>query len=140
MVRLDQDKPAATILWPKSKAIRERLESNTSTPIFDGQLIFWPKTSGELACLDALTAKPLWINNQITDLKPGNGINITPAGDFAYLYTSAGDLFAGELTKDGFKELGRAHVIDPTYPFSGRNVNWSPPAYANQKIFARSDK
>lgn len=33
----------------------------------------------------------------------------------------------------------RVRLIEPTYPWSGRKVAWSAPAFANRHVFARSD-
>ena len=45
-----------------------------------------------------------------------------------------------KLSPEGYREIGRSKVIEPTYPFSGRNLTWALPAYANRHIYARSDK
>ena len=44
------------------------------------------------------------------------------------------------LTAKGYQEVSRARLLEPTYPFGGRNVAWPPPAYANRHVFARNDK
>jgi hypothetical protein len=31
-------------------------------------------------------------------------------------------------------------LLEPTFPFAGRKVAWSPPAYANRQVFARNGK
>jgi hypothetical protein len=49
-------------------------------------------------------------------------------------------LIRARLTPEGYEEISRAKVLKPTFPFSGRNVAWPPPAYANGHIFARSGK
>ena len=36
--------------------------------------------------------------------------------------------------------MGRAALLEPTYPFGGRKVAWASPAYANRHVFARSEK
>ena len=40
----------------------------------------------------------------------------------------------------GYQEIGRATLLEPTSPYEGRKFAWAPPAYANRCIFARSDK
>jgi hypothetical protein len=55
------------------------------------------------------------------------------------IFTDQGNLIRARLTPGKFQELGRAHLIDPTYPFGGKLVAWTPPAYANRHVFARSD-
>ena len=53
---------------------------------------------------------------------------------------SQGDLIRTELSPAGYREISRAHLIDPTTPFAGRNCAWAPPAYADHHVFARSDQ
>jgi outer membrane protein assembly factor BamB len=56
------------------------------------------------------------------------------------MFTDQGQLIRARVTPEGFKELARASVIEPTYTFSGRKVVWAPPAFANRHIFARNEQ
>jgi outer membrane protein assembly factor BamB len=140
MFQLDADKPAAKVLWPDSKAPARRILSNTSTALLRGDYLFSAKSSGELVCLDASTGKRLWLSDRVTDLRNGASIHLTPNGDSVLLYTDKGELIRAELTSRGFKEISRVRVLNPTLPFAGRKVAWTPPAYANGHIFARNGK
>ena len=140
MFQLDSDKPAATVLWPASKAPARRIYSHTSTALFQGDHLYSAKSSGELICVDASTGKQVWESTKVTDLKSGASICLTPCGHSVLLYTNQGELIRAQFTPQGYKELSRTAVLQPTMPFSGRNVAWSPPAYANRCIFARSGK
>ena len=57
-----------------------------------------------------------------------------------FLFTDKGELIRAELTPVGYRETGRAHLLEPTSPFGGRKCAWTPPAYANRCVFARSDE
>jgi outer membrane protein assembly factor BamB len=138
--KLDHDKPAATILWPADKARAKRITSDTSTPLMTNNEVFWLNPGKEFTCLDALTGKELWKTDKLTFAEKGNEINLTQAGVVVFIYTDEGNLITAQLTREGCKEVSRAHIIDPTYPFGGRKLNWSGPAYANGKIFVRSDR
>jgi outer membrane protein assembly factor BamB len=140
MFQLDADKPAAAVLWPASKAPARRIYSHTSTALFPGDHLYSAKSSGELICVEASSGKQVWESTKVTDLKSGASICLTPCGDSVLLYTNQGELIRAQLTPQGYKELSRTSVLQPTMPFSGRNVAWSPPAYANRCIFARSGK
>ena len=50
-----------------------------------------------------------------------------------------GDLIFAKLTRDGYKELSRAKMIEPTQPVSRRMTVWSHPAYAMRSVFARNN-
>jgi outer membrane protein assembly factor BamB len=140
MLQLAADKPAATLLWPASKATARRVFSNTSTALLQGEYVYSARSSGELTCVEAATGKPVWESDKATLQKNGASIHITPNGDTALLYTDQGELIRAKLTSQGYDEISRASVLQPTFPFAGRNVAWSPPAYANGRLYARSGK
>ena len=140
MLKLDAEKPAATVLWPEAKSPARTVLSNTSTPLLRGNCVFSARSSGELVCLDAATGKVLWETNSVTDLKGGASIHLTVNGDSVLLFNNRGELIRAQLTAQGYRELGRATVLEPTYPFGGRKVVWAPPAFANHHVFARNEK
>jgi outer membrane protein assembly factor BamB len=140
MFQLDVDKPAAKILWPDSKVPSRRIFSHTSTALFCGDHLFSAKSSGELICLDATTGEQAWESAKVTGLKNGASIHLTQNGDSVLLYTDKGELIRAQLTAQSYKEIGRVAVLAPTFPFAGRKVAWSAPAFANRHIFARNGK
>ena len=140
MFQLDPDQPAAKVLWPDSKVPARRIFSHTSTALLRDDHLFSAKSSGELICVDAATGEQVWEETKVTDLKNGASIHLTANGDSVLLYTDKGELIRAQLTRQGYKEISRAAVLEPTMPFGGRKVTWSPPAYANRHIFARNGK
>jgi outer membrane protein assembly factor BamB len=140
MFQLDPDKPAAAVLWPASKVPARRIFSHTSTALLQGDHLFSAKSSGELICVDAGTGQQVWETDKVTDLKNGASIHLTPNGDSVLLYTNKGELIRARLTPQGYQEMSRVSVLEPTFPFGGRNVAWPPPAYANRHVFARNGK
>lgn len=140
MLKLDPGKPAAAVLWPESKAVSRRVLSSTSTAVLQADCLYSARSSGELVCLEARTGKQLWEANTVTDLKSGASIHLTPNGDSVLLYTDRGELIRARLSPEGYREIGRVRLLQPTYPFGGRNVAWPPPAYANRHVFARNDE
>lgn len=140
MFQLDQDKPAATVLWPETRVLSKRIFSNTSTALLQSNHLFTAKTSGELICVEAATGRQLWETNTVTVLKNGSSIHLTPCDGAVYLFTDRGDLIRAHLSPQGYKELSRAHLLKPTSPFGDRKCAWSPPAYANHHVFARNDE
>jgi outer membrane protein assembly factor BamB len=140
MFELAADKPNADVIWPDSKVPARRIYSHTSTALIIGAHVYSAKSSGELICVDAKTGKQLWETNKVTDLKNGASVHLTRNGDTVLMYTDRGQLIRAALTAQGYRELGRVAVIEPTFPFGGRNVNWSPPAYANGHIVVRNSK
>jgi outer membrane protein assembly factor BamB len=140
MMKLDEDKPVASVLWPETRAVTKRVLSNTSTALLQADYVFSAKISGELVCLEASTGKEVWQTNTVTSLKNGSSVHLTPNEGSVLLFTDQGNLIRARLSAAGYQELGRVHLLDPTHPFNGRNVVWPPPAYANRHVFARNDK
>lgn len=140
MLKLDSERAAASVLWPEKRAVVRRILSNTSTPLFRGEYVFSAKSSGELVCLEASTGKQVWETDKVTEIRNGASIHITPNGDSALLYNERGELIRARLTREGYQEVSRAALIQPTYPFGGRNCAWTPPAFANRHVFARTDR
>src|SRR5262249_52377991 len=56
------------------------------------------------------------------------------------IFNDLGELILAELSPKGYKELGRAKLLAPTYEAGGRTVWWSAPASADRSVFARNDK
>jgi len=140
MLNLEAAKPGASVLWPEDRAVAKRILSNTLTALLQGEYVFSARTSGELVCLDASTGKEVWETNCVTDLKNGSSIHLAANGDSVFLFTNQGNLLRARLDAQGYYEVSRTHLLDPTHPFNGRNVVWPPPAYANQRVFARNDQ
>ena len=67
---------------------------------------------------------------------------IIPLGDTGsrcLLPNEHGDLIFADLTPTGYKEISRAHLIEPANRDPGRLVVWSEPAFADRCIFWRND-
>ena len=64
---------------------------------------------------------------------------ITKNEDKYFIMNDIGELMIAKLGPDGFTELDRAKLLEPTTPARGRKVVWSHPAYSNGKMYARND-
>jgi hypothetical protein len=60
--------------------------------------------------------------------------------DHFFLLSELGDLILAKLTPQGYDEISRSHLLDPTNTAFGRPVLWSPPAFANRSVYVRNDK
>ena len=59
------------------------------------------------------------------------------------MFNEHGQLIISKLSKDGFHEISRTNLIDPTTAQLNRKgigVTWSHPAFANKHVFIRNDK
>jgi outer membrane protein assembly factor BamB len=139
MLELTGDPPAASFRWPENRVPTRRILSNTSSPLLMGEHIFSARSSGELVCLEAATGKQIWSTNSVTAKKNGASIHITPQGGAFFLFTDEGNLIRAQLSPAGYREIGRSHLIDPTWPFEAAKFVYAPPAFANRHVFARSE-
>jgi outer membrane protein assembly factor BamB len=121
------------------------LHSIMTTPFIKDGHIYGVCSYGELRCLDAATGKRLWSTHEATTGKSvrwGNAFLVQHQNQDRYvLFNERGDLILAELTPKGYKELSRAHILEPTNTMAkGRKVVWSHPAFANRCVYARNDR
>jgi outer membrane protein assembly factor BamB len=141
MLRLGADKPEATVLWQGGPS-KVGFDSCFGTPFPDGDYFYGNSAYGALRCIRAQTGERLW-----STLKPNKGNNrqssdifIIKNGERFFLYTEQGDLIIAKLSPEGYEEVSRTHLLDPTWATHGRDVLWSHPAFAHRCVFARNDK
>lgn len=131
------------IVWKgnsNSEIKTDGLHSIMSTPLVTDTHIYGVCSYGQLRCLDAKTGKRVWETFDAT----GNGrwwnAFLIPNGDKVFLHNEQGDLIIAELSPEGYKEISRAKLIEPTRPVQRRMTIWSHPAFAMKSVFARNDK
>jgi hypothetical protein len=72
-------------------------------------------------------------------IRQGDGQGEGPGGRY-WMFTEAGDLVIAKMSPEGYSEISRTHLLEPTNTAFGRNVVWCGPAYADRSIFVRNDK
>ena len=153
MLLLDDDRPGAEVLWegvgesdPEYGFDFNTLNSVISTPLIHGDHVYGVDGHGVLRCLEAATGRRVWE----TEALIGESTNWATAffvrnGDRWFVNTDTGDLVIARFSPDGYDEVDRTPLIEPTHPYvrrrlSGRAVNWSHPAYANRHVVVRNDE
>ncbi len=63
-------------------------------------------------------------------------------GNRIWMFNERGELIIATLSPEGFREISRAKLIDPTLGQLRRRggVCWAHPAFAYRHVFARNDK
>ncbi len=145
MLRLDRDRPAASVVWQRkgrSERNTDALHSVICTPFLDEASIYGVCAYGELRGLKADTGDRLWETFEATTRKPDRWATafIVKNGGRFFLFNEQGDLIIARLTPAGYEEISRANLLEPTNTAQGRNVVWSHPAFANRSVYARNDK
>ncbi len=110
--------------------------------MFDGKYIYGVCSYGQLRCLDASDGKRLWETFAATGHGRWWNAFIIPHEDKYFLHNEQGDLIIARLAPDGYHEISRAKLIEPTRKGDAprRTTIWSHPAFAMKSVFARNDK
>ncbi len=155
MTRLNRDRPDATMLWKGSSRSElpdetDGLHSTITTPIILGDHIYGIGSYGELRGLDARTGERVWTSDAMNTQNRWGTVFMVQHGDRYFVNNDSGDLIIAQFTPEGYVELDRTTLIEPTSTAGhratgprtvwNRTVNWSHPAYANRHIFQRNDR
>ncbi|MBL8850742.1 MAG: PQQ-like beta-propeller repeat protein, partial [Planctomycetaceae bacterium] len=112
-------------------------------PLAVDNALFGCDEKGWLRGVDLPTGERLWETLEATELQRPAGYGtafLVKNGDRWFLFNDSGDLVVAEIDRDGYREHGRFHVLEPTGDAFGRPVVWSHPAFARKCLFARNDK
>jgi len=144
MLRLHQDMLGVEKIWQrqgKSERDTDALHAMITTPLIQGDYVYGVDSYGQLRCLDGRTGDRVW--EDLTAVPPDRWatIHMVRNGDRIWMFNDRGELIISTLSPDGFNEISRAKLIDPTKGqlSRGDGVAWSHPAFANKHIFIRSD-
>jgi outer membrane protein assembly factor BamB len=143
MIDLGPTGQSPDVLWrtaPSSTEVRNNtLHAVMCTPIVTKDHVYGVGSYGELRCLDADSGETVWETRDAT----GNGrwwnAFLIPHEDRVVICNEQGEIIFAKLTPDGYHELSRAKLIEPTQPIQRRMTVWSHPAFAMQSVFARND-
>lgn len=105
-------------VWDKSA-----LKSSYDTPISHAGYLYG-FSSRLLKCVDAGTGETVWKSTS-----PGDGFTMM-VGGFLIIVTKQGTLHVVEAHPEGYNELASLELFD--------GPAWSPPSFANGRIYARS--
>ncbi len=145
MLKLRQDELSVEQLW-RRRGVSERntdaLHAMISTPHFEGDYVYGVDSYGELRCLDARTGDRVWEDLTAVPKSRWGTIHMVRNGERMWMFNERGELLIATLSPQGFHEISRAKLIEPTTDQLEQRggVCWSHPAYAYQHVFARNDK
>jgi outer membrane protein assembly factor BamB len=145
MIRLRQDAPQVELLWRRrgeSERKTDALHAMISTPYFRGDYVYGVDSYGELRCLDARTGDRVWENLTAVPKGRWSTIHMVRNGERVWMFNERGELIIATLSPQGFHEISRAKLLEPTTAQLGQRggVCWSHPAYAGRCVFARNDR
>jgi outer membrane protein assembly factor BamB len=143
LLELADDKPGAEIVW------RDKPQHGVSPvnvqPFVDNGMMYGFDQNGRLYGVELPSGKRLWDTTEPISRRPvysGTAFIVRQGddGERYWLFTENGDLIIARLTSEGYEELDRAHLIEPTNNAFGRDVVWCMPAFANKRMVVRNDQ
>ena len=140
---LDVTATSAKVAWKGSsnnEIKTDGLHSIMPTPVVNGSNIFGVCSYGQLRGLETQTGKRLWETLKATGEGRWWNAFIIPHEDRYFLHNEQGELIIANLTSEGYEEVSRAKLVEPTRRVNRRMTIWSHPAFAMQSVFARNDK
>jgi outer membrane protein assembly factor BamB len=141
LLRLGADEPSAKVVWRGKK--RLGIGPVSSPPFLEGEHLYGVDRYGDLRCVRLSDGEHVWSSFQATTYgKRANSATsfLIKNGDRFSLTNEMGDLMIAQLRPQGYKEISRWHMLEPTSIGMGRDVVWSHPAFANRCVFARNDR
>jgi len=110
--------------------------------IVDGHL-YGISGRGQLHCCELVSGQRLWETVETTpNGRPANSATgfLVYNNDKFFIFIETGELILAKLNPQGYEELDRVRVLEPTSRTGNREVVWSHPAFAGTRMFARNDK
>jgi outer membrane protein assembly factor BamB len=147
MIELDSEKPGAEVLW-RGEPENAVYPLNAPPHLRDGVIYGVDGEASAIIAVSAEDGQRLWSDRSATlaagasdRARHGTAFLVYHEKNRQYwILGEMGDLFLAELSRDGYRELGRQHVLDPTNEAWDRKVLWSHPAFAHTSMFARNDQ
>ncbi len=143
LVYLGEDYTTAEMVWLRSgenERNTDALHCVMNTPVIIDDFIYGVDSYGELRCLELYTGDRVWEEQAAVERDRWANIHFVQQGDRIWMFNEQGELLITELSPDGFREIDRARLIEPTRKQLGRGVTWSHPAFANNHVFIRNDE
>jgi outer membrane protein assembly factor BamB len=146
MLRLTgREQPTVEEIWRK-RGLNEQqtaaLHCMISTPVLDGNYVYGVDSYGQLRCLNADTGERIWESQGPVPKARWSNIHIVRHGDRYVMFNERGELIFARLSPQGYEEISRTKLIEPTTVQLGQRggVCWSHPAFADKHVFARNDQ
>lgn len=141
LLELSESGPTAAVVWQDLK--KQAISPVNVQPFLEGDTVYGFDQSGYLHGMDLKSGTRLWQTAEPLNAKraPGSGTAfLTKNGDRFWMFNELGELLITKLSREGYTEIDRAKVIEPSNVAFGRDVVWSVPAFANRHAYIRNDK
>ncbi len=147
LLRLGKEELTVDQVWLRKGTSERRtdaLHAMISPPYIADGHIYGVDSYGELRCLEVSTGDRVWesVEEAVVTGRWAT-IFMVRNGARTWMFTEAGELILAQLTPQGYHEIDRALLIEPTTPLKQRRrgtIVWSQPAFAHRHVFARNDR
>lgn len=145
LLKLNDKEPTTSVVWRRhgvNEKMTDSLHCVLSTPFLDQDHIYGPCSYGEFRCVNLKTGDRVWESFEPTSGRSARwgSAFLVKNGDRFVLFSEQGDLILADLSPKGYREISRAHLVDPTGPAQRRDVVWVHPAFAHKNVYVRNDK
>ena len=145
LIQVDPDKLTAKKIWwhkGSDEQHTEALHCMISTPIMLGDYIYGIDSYGQLRCLKRDTGDRIWESQAAVPFARWATVHMVQNGSHTWMFNERGELIISTLSPDGFHEISRTKLIEPTTGQleSRGGVCWAHPAFAGTCIYVRNDK
>lgn len=145
-IKVAKDSKSASLLWGLDR--RLGVAGTFNTAHLDNGYIYSAGQRGLFRCVDIENGKRIWETPSPLLKEDGSGRGAWPSAFTVYhkptgytlIFNDHGEMISASLSPEGYKEISRIKVIDPTHYVGGRMLVWSHPALSNGKLYCRNDK
>lgn len=141
LVRLADNKPGATMVWRDQP--KKAISPVNVQPFLEDRTLYGFDQNGLLMAMDLASGDRIWQSGEPLGAKRPTDSGtafIVKNGERFFMFNERGELLITRLSTKGYEEIDRAKVIEPTNLAFGREVVWSPPAWANRRVYLRNDQ
>jgi len=143
LLKLDDAEPAVQVVW-RGKAGNAVYCANSTPFLEDGMIYGCDVGTGALMGVRMQDGERLWQTFEPTTGGTRRGrygtAFLVQQEDRFFLFSETGHLILARLSPQGYNEISRFQLLEPTNSVFGRSVVWSHPAFADRSVFARNDK
>ena len=145
LLKTNPDELAIEKVWQRKGASETDTDSFhccISTPIIQGDYIYGVDSHGELRCLELQTGDRVWESLDAVPKARWANIHMVRHEDKIWMFNERGELIICKLSPEGFYEISRAKIIEPTEGQLGQRggVCWAHPAFAYKHVYVRNDR
>ena len=140
LLKLDANAPGAQVVWRDQR--KKAISPVNVQPFLEDDFLYGFDQNGTLYGVELKTGRRVWATNEpLSSKRPvGSGTAfIVKQGERIWMFNELGEVIIAKMSPEGYTEVDRAKVIEPSNVAFGRRVVWSAPAWANKKVFVRND-